>query len=49
MLYVGQLIDWKGVNFLLEAMQRLRKQRPVHLRLVYHNAQLEAELQAAGQ
>jgi glycosyltransferase involved in cell wall biosynthesis len=43
-LYVGQLIDWKGVNFLLEAMQRLRKQRPVHLRLVYHNAQLEAEL-----
>ena len=43
-LYVGQLIDWKGVNFLLEAMQRLRKQRHVHLRLVYHNAQLEAEL-----
>ena len=24
-LYVGQLIDWKGVNFLLEAMQRLRR------------------------
>jgi len=43
-LYVGQLIDWKGVNFLLEAMQQLRKQRHVHLRLVYHNAQLEAEL-----
>jgi glycosyltransferase involved in cell wall biosynthesis len=43
-LYVGQLIDWKGVNFLLEAMQRLRKERNVHLRLVYHNAQLEAEL-----
>lgn len=43
-LYVGQLIDWKGVNFLLEAMQQLRKQRNVHLRLVYHNAQLEAEL-----
>lgn len=43
-LYVGQLIDWKGVNFLLEAMQQLRSQRDVHLRLVYHNAQLEAEL-----
>ena len=43
-LYVGQLIDWKGVNFLLEAVQRLRKHRDVHLRLVYHNAQLEAEL-----
>ena len=25
-------------------MQRLRKQRDVHLRLVFHNAQLEAEL-----
>src|SRR5512132_4378163 len=23
LLYVGQLIDWKGVNFLLEAVQRL--------------------------
>ena len=43
-LYVGQLIDWKGVNFLLEAMQQLRKQRHVHLRLVYHNAHLEAKL-----
>ena len=43
-LYVGQLIDWKGVNFLLEAMERLRKRRPVHLRLVYHNAELEADL-----
>jgi glycosyltransferase involved in cell wall biosynthesis len=43
-LYVGQLIDWKGVNFLLEAVQRLREHRDVHLRLVYHNAQLEAEL-----
>ena len=43
-LYVGQLIDWKGVNFLLEAMQRLRRQRDVHLRLIYHNAELEAEL-----
>jgi len=43
-LYVGQLIDWKGVNFLLEAMQRLRRQRDVHLRLIYHNAQLEPEL-----
>ena len=43
-LYVGQLIDWKGVNFLLEAMERLRKRRHVHLRLVYHNAELEADL-----
>ena len=43
-LYVGQLIDWKGVNFLLEAMQQLRRRRNVHLRLVYHNAHLEAEL-----
>ena len=43
-LYVGQLIDCKGVNVLLEAMPRLRRQRPVHLRLVYHNAQREAEL-----
>jgi len=44
LLYVGQLIDWKGVNFLLEAIHTLRKHRDVHLRLVYHNAQLEAEL-----
>ena len=43
-LYVGQLIDWKGVNFLLEAMQQLRRQRDVHLRLLYHNGQLEADL-----
>ena len=43
-LYVGQLIECKGVNVLLDAMQRLRRQRDVHLRLVYHNAQLEAEL-----
>ena len=43
-LYVGQLIECKGVNVLLDAMQRLRRQRDVHLRLVYHNTQLEAEL-----
>ena len=43
-LYVGQLIESKGVHVLLEAMHRLRKRRHVHLRLVYHNAQLEAEL-----
>lgn len=43
-LYVGQLIALKGVNFLLEAMATIRKQRNVHLRLVYHNAQLEADL-----
>src|SRR6185503_13900640 len=40
-LYVGQLIDCKGVGFLLEAMRRLRGQRNVHLRLVYHNAHVE--------
>ncbi|HKC09838.1 MAG TPA: glycosyltransferase family 4 protein [Methylomirabilota bacterium] len=43
-LYVGQLIQWKGVHVLLEAMRQLRGRRHVHLRLVYHNAQLEAEL-----
>jgi len=43
-LYVGQLIDLKGVNFLLEAVHRLRRRRDVHLRLVYHNAELETEL-----
>jgi glycosyltransferase involved in cell wall biosynthesis len=43
-LYVGQLIDWKGVNFLLDAIHQLRKTRNVCLRLVYHNAQLEPEL-----
>jgi glycosyltransferase involved in cell wall biosynthesis len=48
-LYVGQLIDWKGVNFLLEATQQLRRQRDVHLRLVYHNAQLESELRQQAQ
>ncbi len=43
-LYVGQLIECKGVNVLLDAMQRLCKHRHVHLRLVYHNAKLEAVL-----
>jgi len=43
LLYVGQLIEWKGVNFLLQAMQQLRRQLNVHLRLVYHNADLEAD------
>ena len=43
-LYVGQLIDWKGVNFLLEAIAMIRNRLNVHLRLVYHNAQLEADL-----
>lgn len=44
LLYVGQLIDWKGVDFLLHALQSLRRQRDVRLRLIYHNAQLEAPL-----
>lgn len=48
-LYVGQLIEWKGVNFLFEAMQRLVKQRNVHLRLVYHNNHLEGELRQMAQ
>ena len=43
-LYVGQLIECKGVNVLLEAIQLVRKRRHVHLRLVYHNAQLEEKL-----
>jgi len=42
LLYVGQLIDWKGVDFLLQAFRQLRRQWDVHLRLVYHNAHLEA-------
>jgi glycosyltransferase involved in cell wall biosynthesis len=42
LLYVGQLIDLKGVEFLLQAMQQLRRQWHVRLRLVYHNAQLES-------
>jgi glycosyltransferase involved in cell wall biosynthesis len=51
-LYVGQLIDWKGVNFLLDALailRRTRNRQNVHLRLVYHNAQLEAELKNQAQ
>ncbi len=44
LLYVGQLIDWKGVNFLLDAVQRLAGRHDVRLRLVYHNATLEADL-----
>jgi glycosyltransferase involved in cell wall biosynthesis len=43
-LYVGQLIDWKGVNFLLEALQQVRLRHNARLRLVYHNAELEREL-----
>jgi glycosyltransferase involved in cell wall biosynthesis len=42
-LYVGQLIDWKGVNFLLEAIQKVLLQHKVRLRLVYHNAERELE------
>ena len=33
-LYVGQLIDWKGVNFLLEAMQRRSKKDAVRFGVV---------------
>ena len=43
MLYVGQLIDWKGVNFLLEALQQVRLRHNARLRLVYHNAERERE------
>lgn len=43
LLYVGQLIDWKGVNFLLETLQQVRLRHNVHLRLVYHNAERERE------
>ncbi len=44
LLYVGQLIECKGVGVLLDAMPRLRRARDVRLRLVYHNAELEAAL-----
>ena len=40
-LYVGQLIDWKGLDFLLPAFKDLRRKRNVRLRLVYHNPHLE--------
>lgn len=42
-LYVGQLIDWKGVNFLLQAIQKVLLRNNVKLRLVYHNAEREQE------
>lgn len=41
-LYVGQLIEWKGVDFLLHAFETLRRHRNVRLRLAYHNAYLES-------
>src|SRR5262249_15852470 len=44
LLYVGQLIECKGIEVLLDAMPRLREGRDVRLRLVYHNAQLEPAL-----
>jgi glycosyltransferase involved in cell wall biosynthesis len=40
-LYVGQLIDWKGIDFLFPAFKSLRRKWPVRLRLVYHNPHLE--------
>ena len=43
LLYVGQLIESKGVDVLLDALPRLPR-RDVRLRLVYHNAQLELPL-----
>lgn len=43
LLYVGQLIELKGVNFLLEAIQKVRLRHNAHLRLVYHNAERETE------
>ncbi len=44
LLYVGQLIECKGVGVLLDAMPRLRRTRDVRLRLVYHNAEQEPAL-----
>lgn len=42
LLYVGQLIKLKGVDVLLDAFKILTSQWQARLRLVYHNAQLEA-------
>ena len=42
LLYVGQLIDLKAVDILFQAIRQLRGRLDVHLRLVYHNARLEA-------
>ncbi len=44
LLYVGQLIGWKGVDYLLKAVAELRRRWNLRLRLVYHNARLETEL-----
>jgi glycosyltransferase involved in cell wall biosynthesis len=49
LLYVGQLIDCKGVNFLLQAVRQLRERWDIHLRLVYHNATLETEYKVLAQ
>jgi glycosyltransferase involved in cell wall biosynthesis len=49
LLYVGQLIECKGVGVLLDALPRLRRRRDVRLRLVYHNAQLEPALRRQAQ
>lgn len=41
-LFVGQLIQLKGVDVLLRAFQQIAHQYDVRLQLVYQNAQLEA-------
>jgi glycosyltransferase involved in cell wall biosynthesis len=43
LLFVGQLIEQKGVDVLLRAMQIVQKAKNVELSLVYHNPQLEAQ------
>lgn len=48
-LYVGQLIDLKGVDLLLKAFQQIRSQFNVRLRLVYHNAMLEQKFKQMAQ
>ncbi len=41
LLYVGQLVELKGVDTLLRALQLLNRQEPYRLKLVYQNARLE--------
>ncbi|MEW5956404.1 MAG: glycosyltransferase family 4 protein [Chloroflexota bacterium] len=45
LLYVGQLVEFKGVNVLLEAFRHIRQKWEASLLLVYQNAQLERRYQ----